>query len=140
MVGVLEELPGLLRLAARQKTLSDRIKVAYGRLVSEGAKAGFRLVLVAQRADATIIGGYERGQCPLKISFSTDDPAAVRMCHPAASDDLVDVHMSVAPGRALVSMPGLPVARLRAPEMASYQDYRTNVAQPLVTESETADA
>jgi hypothetical protein len=89
---------------------------------------------VMQRADATIIGGYERGQCPLKISFSVDDLAAIRMLHPAASDELASFLVSALPGRALVSMPGLPVARLRSPEMGAYGDFRENVQPAPVDE------
>jgi S-DNA-T family DNA segregation ATPase FtsK/SpoIIIE len=145
MLCLIEELPGLLRRAAQVDAaaprgavkLKDRIQLAYGRLVAEGRKAGFRLVMVMQRADATIIGGYERGQCPLKISFSVDDLAAIRMMHPAATDDVVALHVSALPGRALVSMPGLPVARLRSPEMGAYQDFRTNVLSPITAEEVT---
>jgi S-DNA-T family DNA segregation ATPase FtsK/SpoIIIE len=131
MLTVLEELPGLLRVARGTRGLADRIKDSYGRLVSEGAKAGFRLLVVMQRADANLIGGYERGQMPLKISFSVDDPAAVKMLHPTCSDDMAMVHIGSEPNRALVSMPGLPLGRFRAPEMASYQQYRANVLSPI---------
>jgi hypothetical protein len=145
MLTLIEELPGLLRRAAQVDAaaprgtakLKDRITGAYGRLLAEGAKAGFRLIIVMQRADATIIGGYERGQCPLKISFSVDDLAAIRMLHPAASEDLVSLHVSALPGRALVSMPGLPVARLRSPEMGAYADFRGNVQPPPLEETGT---
>lgn len=147
LITVIEELPGLLRVAAQadvkapcvkgQPKRADRIKAAYGRLLAEGAKAGFRLVIVMQRADALIIGGYERAQCPLRISFAVDDRAAVRMLHPAASDDLAEWHCSALPGRALVSMPGLPVGRFRSPDMDSYRQYVTNVLTPI--ESTPAD-
>jgi hypothetical protein len=140
LVTLLEELPGLLRRAAqvdgrKNGPLHARIQSAYGRLLAEGAKAGFRLIIVMQRADATIIGGYERAQCPLRISFAVDDRAAVRMLHPAASDELADYHCSAPAGRALVSMPGLPIGRFRSPEMGSYQEYVINVLEASAAES-----
>lgn len=138
MVTLIEELPSLLRRVSGDRKLVDRLQTAYGRLLAEGAKGGFRLVIVTQRADAKIIGGYERGQCPVRISFPVDDPTAVKMLHPAASDDLCLMHLSGHPGQALVSMPGLPVVRMRSPEMESYQQFRTAVASPPVTESAEA--
>jgi hypothetical protein len=150
LVTLIEELPGLLRRAGQADVKApcvkgsvkraDRIKAAYGRLLAEGAKAGFRLVIVMQRADALIIGGYERAQCPLRISFAVDDRAAVKMLHPAASDDLAEWHCSALPGRALVSMPGLPIGRFRSPDMDSYRQYVTNVLAPIEPASDPISA
>lgn len=131
---VLEELPGLLRLAAHQDgkkngPLYTAIKSTFGRLVTEGAKAGVRLLLISQRADADIIGGFERGQAPWRISFSVDSKDAVRMLHPSASDELVEAHLTALPSYALASTPGLPCARLRAPHMGAYTDYHSAIAE-----------
>lgn len=131
---LLEELPGLLKRAAdedaRMKpkgTLHSRITSAYGRLLAEGAKAGFRLVIVMQRADANIIGGYEREQCPIRISFPVGSPAAVSMLHPSVSDEMAKWHCAGDAGRALLTMPRVPFLRFRSPHMDSYQDFREAV-------------
>lgn len=135
---VIEELPGLIQAASNEDnahkgeknrpSLVGRIQAAYGRLVAEGAKVGFRLLIVMQRADANIVGGFSRGQCTLRLSFSVDDPAAVRMLHASASQDQADAHTVAPPARALVSGPGIPVSRLRAPEMGDYAQFRANIA------------
>lgn len=131
---LLEELPGLLKRASVEDAgmkpkgnLRDRITSAYGRLLAEGAKAGFRLLIVMQRADANIIGGYEREQCPIRISFPVGDPTAVGMLHPNVSDEMAQWHCAGDAGRALLTMPGVPYVRFRSPHMASYQDFRDAV-------------
>lgn len=139
-VVVLEELPGLVKAAQDQdamhkgdrsyRPLLARIQGAYGRLLAEGAKVGFRLVILMQRADATIIGGFQRGQATLRLSFAVQDPESVKMLHSAASTEVAEAHTAAVPGRALVSGPGIPVARLRAPEMGDYATFRANVAGP----------
>jgi hypothetical protein len=127
---VIEELPGLLRLAKQQggkDKLADQIQAAFGRLLAEGAKAGIRLLLITQRADATIIGGFERGQAPLRISFAVEGKDAIRMLHPACPDEVALAHVSALPGRALLSAPGIPYARLRSPEMGDYVAFRDRI-------------
>lgn len=134
IVVVLEELPGLLRLAAdvdgkKNGPLANEIKSHFGRLLAESAKAGFRLVIISQRADADIIGGFERDQAPITVSFSVRSASAVTMLHPACPPDLAKEHLSALPSFALVSAPGLPVARMRAPEMGSYTAFRDGIAR-----------
>lgn len=131
---VLEELPGLLRLAAhvdgkKNGPLHTGIRAAFGRLLAEGAKAGLRLLLISQRADADIIGGFERGQAPVRVSFSVDSKDAVRMLHPSAPDELAEAHLTALPSYALVSAPGIACARLRAPEMGSYGAFHSAIAE-----------
>lgn len=136
-VVLLEELPGLLKAAKNEDLLRKadktrtpllaRIQGAYGRLLAEGAKTGIRLVILMQRADATIIGGFERGQLPIRISFSVGDPGDVAMLHPTVDIEVAKAHTVAPPARALVSGPGIPLARLRAPEMGDYAQFRANV-------------
>lgn len=120
---VLEEYPGLLRLldAVDSKGLGKRIRAAVARLLAEGRKAGLRVIIVAQRADASIIGGYERGQASHRLSFRVDSVDALRMLHPNATPDAAGDHSTALPGIALLSAPGMPLTRLRAPHV----DYRT---------------
>lgn len=136
-VVLLEELPGLLKAAKNEDLLRKadkartpllaRIQGAYGRLLAEGAKTGIRLVILMQRADATIIGGFERGQLPIRISFSVGDPGDVAMLHPTVDIEVAKAHTVAPAARALVSGPGIPLARLRAPEMGDYAQFRANV-------------
>lgn len=121
---VLEEYPGLLRAVdvLDAKGLGKRVRAAVARLLSEGRKAGVRLVIVAQRADASILGGYERGQASHRLSFRVDSGDAVRMLHPDATVDTVAEHARALPGIALGTVPGSPLLRLRAPHV-SYGEY-----------------
>lgn len=124
IVAVLEEYPGLLRLldAVDAKGLGRRARAAVSRLLSEGAKAGLRLVIVSQRADATIIGGYERGQASHRLSFRVDTADAVKMLHPDVPADLVAAHATALPGIGLLTAPGRPLTRLRCPHVP-YRQY-----------------
>jgi S-DNA-T family DNA segregation ATPase FtsK/SpoIIIE len=131
---VLEEFAGLVRVATladgrRNGPLATRIMAAYGRLIAEGAKAGLRLILISQRADASVVGGFERGQAPVRVSFSVLDKEALRMLHPAVPDDVADAHLTAPASYALVSGPGLPYARLRSPRMGSYGVFRRAIAR-----------
>jgi hypothetical protein len=113
---LLEEYPGLLRvLDAHDKTLGKRARAAVARLLGEGAKAGLRIVVVAQRAEATIIGGFERGQASHRLSFRVDTADAVKMLHPDVPPEVTAAHATAAPGIALLTAPGEPLRRLRVP-------------------------
>jgi S-DNA-T family DNA segregation ATPase FtsK/SpoIIIE len=123
VVAVLEEYPGLLRvLRAKDKALEARARTAVGRLLAEGRKAGLRVLIITQRADADIIGGYERGQASHKISFRVDTMAALKMLHADLGPELADAHATAPAGVALMSAPGVPLTRLRAPLM-TFADY-----------------
>lgn len=133
---VIEELPGLIeaaenldsqRKAQKLPPIAPRLRGAYGRLLAEGAKVGFRVLIIMQRADASIIGGFQRGQATLRISFPVADPGSVKMLHSQVDDATADAHTLGQPGRALVSGPGIPVQRLRAPHMGDYAAFRDNV-------------
>jgi S-DNA-T family DNA segregation ATPase FtsK/SpoIIIE len=123
MVVVLEEFAGLLRLASTLPTpkgeakITDQLRALFGRLVSEGHKVGFRLVVITQRADATIIGGFERGQLGLRVSFRVTDPEALVMLHPEGRDYFRQ-HTQAPPGVALFEAPGTQLTRVRGPRLA----------------------
>lgn len=137
---VIEELPGLIRAAEAVDALHKgdrkyiplvgRIRAAYGRLMAEGAKVGFRVVIVMQRADASIIGGFERGQASFRITFPVLDPASVQMLHPSCDTETAARHATEKAGIALVSGPGVPLARMRSPQMGDYASFRANVTGP----------
>ncbi len=119
---VLEEFPGLLRAAGAQprpgkgeRTLQQRITGANLRLLSEGRKVAFRVLTLAQRAEAEALGGgYARDQYALSISFRV--PAdSLAMLHGDDARPLGAAHQTAEPGIAVVSAPGRPLARLRTP-------------------------
>ncbi|MFR9803202.1 hypothetical protein ACL02T_12990 [Pseudonocardia sp. RS010] len=126
---VLEEYPGLLRwLDALDAKQAKRVRALVARLLSEGRKAGFRLVLVAQRAEAGIIGANERAQCSLRLSFRVDNLDAVRLLHTDADTETAARHSSEVPGVALLSAPGRPLSRVRGPWVGGYAEYVSRVA------------
>lgn len=128
---VIEELAGLMEAAEaidaqRQRgeaKLSARIKGAIKRLMAEGAKAGIRVLLLVQRAEAGIIGGFARGQASIRLSFRVDDAESVKMLHPGV-DPITAAEHAVSPAAiALVSGPELPLQRGRAPHMPDYRTF-----------------
>jgi len=129
---VLEEFAGLIKLASTlpaprgEAKIADQLKALFGRLVSEGRKAGIRLLVVTQRADAAIIGGFERGQLGLKISFRVTDPEALVMLHPEARDWFAD-HAHAPDGVALLETPSRQITRVRGPRLSGddLTDYAT---------------
>jgi hypothetical protein len=126
---VMEECPGLLRyLDAADPKIGKRVRALVARLLAEGRKAGLRVVLVAQRAEASVIGSTERGQCSTRISFRVDNTDAVRLLHPDADPDTAAAHASAVPGVALLSSPGRPLSRVRAPWIGGYAEYVRRVA------------
>jgi len=121
---VFEEYPGLLRyLDAADPKIGKRVRALVARLLAEGRKAGLRVILVAQRAEAAVIGSTERGQCSTRVSFRVDGPDAVKLLHPDADPDTAAAHASSTPGVALVSSPGRPLTRVRAPWIGGYSEY-----------------
>ena len=126
---ILEEWPGVLRgLDAHDRAAGKRARLLAGRLLAEGRKVGMRVVLVAQRADAEIVGGAERGQCGARVTFAVDTPAAVRMLHPAADDALAVEALRSPPGVALADLPGRDTARVRVPWIGGYAPFVARVS------------
>lgn len=116
---VLEEYAGLLRAAAtgdgsKKGGRVDQIKDAVLRLITEGRKAGIRLVILAQRFEAAVVSGFARSQCTVKLTFRVDNADSVAMLHPTGRDE-ADEHATCEPGVALLTGPGVPLARIRSP-------------------------
>lgn len=125
---VLEELAGLYRAAdSADPKQGKRIRALVGRLLSESAKAGFRCLLLVQRAEAAVVGAFERAMCSTRISFRTDNRASVELLHPGADPVIADEHSTALPGIALVSTPGRSLSRMRAPWFGSYSDYAASI-------------
>lgn len=111
---VLEEYPGLLKAAAATKRDKD-ISVRVSRLLAEGAKAGIRVLMLVQRADASIVGGAERSNIATRLTLRVDNAAAVRMLHEGLSDDSLAEDMRTnPPGVGLFESAG-PCHRVRTP-------------------------
>lgn len=124
---VLEEWPGTLRaLEADQKQLK-RCRALVARLLAESHKVGYRVILACQRAEAAIVGGTERAQCGGRLSFRVDSLDSVKLLHPDC-DDLVAEHAAAPAGIALISWPGQPLTRMRAP-LLTYAEYTAAVAE-----------
>ena len=136
---VLEEFPGLLRAAdalPRPKRgegipVGDRIRTAVLRLLSEGRKAAVRVLMLAQRFEATAVGGgYARDQFALRLSFRV--PAdSLEMLHGTDARQLGAEHANAAPGIAYLSGLGRDCERIRVPYLGDYGEYCDRIATPV---------
>jgi len=136
IVVVLEEFPGLLRAADAlpkpgkgQPTAGERIRSAVLRLLSEGRKAAFRVIMLAQRFEATAVaGGYARDQFALRVSFRVPADSLV-MLHGEDARHLGAEHANAAPGVAYLSGLGRDCERIRVPHLGDYGDYCDRIAR-----------
>lgn len=138
---VLEEYPGLLSAARSSDAVAgrrsgarvvDRIQAAVARLVAESAKAGIRVCMIVQRADANTIGGDVRAQLGTRVSFRVDDSTSVRMLHEGVDAQLADAQVNASPGVALMQSPSLgtfATVRLRTPYIEGYRAYFDGVVE-----------
>ncbi|WFG44998.1 hypothetical protein [Pseudonocardia alni] len=132
---VVEEFPGLLRAAAGlpkpgrgERSVLDRIKAANLRLLSEGRKVAFRVVTLAQRAEAEAMGGgYARDQYALRLSFRVPGDS-LEMLHGPGVRDLAERHATAPPGVAVLSAPGRELVRVRVPYLGDYAEYCDRIA------------
>ena len=131
VIVVLEEYPGLLSAAEMDdgtngrkpvERLHSRIQRDVRRLIQEGAKVGFRVVLIAQRMDATIVGGAERSNLSTRFTLRVDNADAVRMLHPNASPEHVEKVARFTPGTGLVELPGQPI-QIFTSDFTTYKEY-----------------
>lgn len=137
---ILEEYPGLLRrskLYDKDQKPADRITSKIEALVqtfvAEGAKAGLRIVLIAQRADAEVVDGQSRGQFGTRISMSVDNGDAIRMLHPTSTaddPDLVGRVLLFPPGRALYRNGVTKIESTMQVDWLPYEDYRRRLGLP----------
>jgi hypothetical protein len=134
ILAVVEEYSVLLELLGADDStrgrdsakLQARCRSAIRALLAGSAKVGMRVLLITQRADASgpaSLGGFERGQASLRLTFRVDTREAVRMLHPGVPDAVANAHVSEPAGIALASGPELPCARLRSPHMPDYGTY-----------------
>ena len=131
VVVVLEEFPGLVSALEAEdralKTAEKRTPLVRGyvrRLIQEGAKVGFRVVLIAQRFDASIIGGAERSNLGTRICHRVDNSDAVRMLVADADTDLVAQIKGLSVGTAYLERVGEQGCFIRS----DFTDYSTYAA------------
>lgn len=128
IVLVLEEFPGIISGAEQHDKatgartdarIAPRLRLLLGKLVAEGRKAGIRVVLLAQRADAEVIDGRSRSNFTHLISLRTDS-AGVAMLHPTAEPSML---AGVPPGRGLAEGSAMPLSLVQLAYMGGYGDY-----------------
>lgn len=128
---VIEEYPAVLEGAQDEDLehgrkpgdrLEPRIRRLLRQIVAQSAKAGIRVMLLAQRAEASIIDGASRSNIGTRISLRVDNPDSVRMLHPSADADLCKRVEGFAPGVALIDRPGQRRVVARGP-LTTYRDY-----------------
>lgn len=134
-VVVLEEYPGILEGAQDEDTTHGRkpgeriepqLRRMVRQLVAQSAKAGVRVFLMAQRAEASILDGASRSNFGTRITLRVDNADSVRMLHPNADPTLCERVEHFAPGVALVDRPGHDRAIVRGP-VTTYRDYYERV-------------
>nr|WP_161594100.1 FtsK/SpoIIIE domain-containing protein [Microbacterium sp. RG1] len=128
---VLEEYPGLIAAAEDDDAASGRragqrfapaIRRNVSRLVRESAKVGFRIVTIAQRADAAVLGGNERSNYAVRVTLRVDNQEAVRMLHPFCPAQLADAVHTFPQGVGLYQGPGRSAQRVDFPSF-TYASY-----------------
>lgn len=130
IVCVLEEYPGTVaRIKAGDagRKAADRLLPRWQALVSslmaESAKAGIRLVMIAQRPDAEIVGGAARENMPVRIAFKQSSGEAYRMQYPDIDPQEVERAKSQPPGVGLFESPRVSRRIFKGP----YIDYAAYV-------------
>ncbi|QOW64952.1 hypothetical protein IDM48_11530 (plasmid) [Rothia amarae] len=137
---VLEEYASIIRGAeiydCTQKPadrVGNKIKALVARIFAEGAKAGMRVILVIQRADASLVDGSTRANAVNRLTMGVDNGDAVRMLHPGASPELIEAITHFKNGRLFASIQREDT--IAQADYIDYQDYRRAVQL-----SETAPA
>ena len=135
LVVVLEEWAAVGRLVGHTRAKPSDAHRLVARLLAEGAKAGIRVVTLVQRAEADVIGAFERDQCDTRLSFGCSDANTLKMLHADITNDTAALHATSPKGVALAQMPGRELTRIRAPWIGGYGTYCDHV-----TPSQSASA
>lgn len=136
---VLEELPSIVRSldsfdkvtgAKPADRLAGRARLAIERLLSESRKVGFRVIALAQRPDADVIGGYSRSQMPTRIALRMSAAEDFRMALSDVSKEMAEQAMNSPAGVGLIRTPDAdPLRRFRVDHVPSYQAFVQRVDQ-----------
>lgn len=135
---VLEEFPGIIEGATDFDALSGlkpadryapRITSLVRQIAAQSAKAGIRMLLLAQRAEASIVGGNARSNFAVKMTLRVDEPESVKMLHPNATSEECAQVESFVPGQGFFDQPGIRrqiIRTVRVGEYATYASYVEN--------------
>lgn len=104
IVVVLEEYAALMAQALiEDKKAHAEIKRLVGRLFAEGAKAGIRVVMILQRAEAAIIDGSTRSNAMQRITLGVDNGDSVRMLHEGLDPETAEAVTHFRNGRFIIN-------------------------------------
>jgi hypothetical protein len=115
VVVVIEEAAAVAKLCGHKGDKPSVVHRGLSRILAEGAKARIFVVISVQRAEATVIGSFERDQCLVRLTFPTHDKNTMTMLHPEIPEDIAATHGASPKGTFLLTAPGIPLGRCRAP-------------------------
>lgn len=142
-VVVLEEWAGCLTVVstARGKGVqSVQVYKDIQRLLAEGHKAGYRVIMLSQRFDGQLIGGFNRDNLSHRFSFRTASQTGLEMLHEGIGKTQAVRHGFARPGIALADTPATGLQRLRALDVTSYTDYLSRIDATRTTAREVLSA
>lgn len=135
---VVEELPAIAPLldaddAAQGRKPADKLGKRWtallGRLLAEGAKAGVRLLLIAQRfAVGEGLRGTDRGNIGTRVSLRVSDRTSVAFLHEGIDASMANSVAGFRPGYALIERPGEPLTTMVA-DFTTYAQYRQRLSR-----------
>lgn len=146
VVVVIEEMPALLPIleaddkAAGRKP-ADRLAPQWtallNRLLAESAKAGIRLVLLAQRfAVGEGLSGTARGNVATALTFRVGDRTSVQFLHEGIGPEVADEALDFRPGQCFVQSPAHALDRMLT-DRITYDEFSCRVRSVRRTSSTT---
>lgn len=137
IVVVLEEFPGTVTFLAdhdagiprgdKTPKKLKRLQSVVRRLVRESAKVGMRVFILAQRADAEIIGGDVRANLSARICLRLDDSAGLRMMFETIDPQEAKRVETFPPGTGFIRTSRLPFDKFRSYFVGDYRRYASHV-------------
>lgn len=130
---VLEEWANVMTMAATAQGKRDGTDTELAKntqqLIAECHKVGIRVLVLAQRMEAKILGGFNRNNFSYRFSFRTASKAGLELLHEGMDDLTARRHVAESSGIALCQAPGRTLTRMRGPEITSYADYVAGIDQ-----------
>ena len=133
VVVVIEEFPSLLELAktldastSPKGRLEARLRSVFLRLVTQSAKCGIRVMVIAQRMDASILQGVARSNVETRFLLRSD-AAGIEMMIPDLDDRQRAFLARALPGVGYLGMPGAGRPILFRGVAVSYRQYLDQV-------------
>lgn len=128
VVVVIEEFPSLLELAktldastSPKGRLEARLRAVFLRLVTQSAKCGIRVMVIAQRMDASILQGVARSNVETRFLLRSD-AAGIEMMIPDLDDRQRAFLARALPGVGFMTAPCVPPTLFRGVAV-SYRQY-----------------